>query len=186
MTLIEAIAVAFGIACVVLTIRQHMACWPTGLVMVVLYIGIFYEARLFSDMALQVVYIFLQIYGWYHWASGGSRDNPLPVTLLTGKARAGWALVALVGAMTLGYSMHRWAGASLPYWDAAAAVMSLIAQWFLARKVLESWIVWIAVDVLSIGIYVAKELYLTMALYVVFLGLAISGLLTWKKQLRNA
>ncbi len=186
MTLLEAIAVVFGIACVILTIRQHMACWPTGLVMVVLYIRIFYEARLFSDMALQVVYIFLQVYGWWHWARGGSRDNPLPVSLLTSKARAGWALAAIIGTVVLGYSMNRWAGAALPYWDAAAAVLSLIAQWFLARKVLESWIVWITVDVLSIGIYGVKELYLTMGLYVVFLGLAISGLLAWKKQLHQA
>jgi nicotinamide mononucleotide transporter len=186
MSILEAIAVVFGISCVILTIRQHMACWPTGLIMVVLYIWIFYEAKLFSDMALQVVYIFLQIYGWHHWASGGSRENPLPVSLLGWKARAGWLVAAAIGASALGYGMHRWAGAALPYWDAAAAVLSLIAQWFLARKVLESWILWIAVDLLSIGIYGVKGLYLTMGLYVVFLGLAIGGLFAWKKELRQA
>ncbi|MBN8709815.1 MAG: aminotransferase [Verrucomicrobia bacterium 61-8] len=186
MSLLELTAVIFGIICVVLTIKQHIACWPTGLVMVILYIWIFYEARLFSDVALQVVYIFLQIYGWYHWAKGGNRDNPLPVTLLSWKARLAWGLVALLGTLVLGYSMNRWAAASLPYWDATAAVLSLIAQWFLARKLLESWVVWIAVDVLSIGIYGVKGLYLTMGLYFLFLGLATAGLLAWRKEWRTA
>ena len=185
MSPIEAIAVVFGIACVILTIRQHMACWPTVLVMVVLYIWIFYEAKLFSDMALQVVYIFLQIYGWHHWACGGSRDNPLPVTLLSWKARSGWIIAAVIGSCALGYGMQRWAGAALPYWDATAAVLSLIAQWFLARKVIESWSLWITVDILSIGIYGVKGLYLTMGLYVDFLGLATGGLLAWNKELRR-
>jgi nicotinamide mononucleotide transporter len=79
--------------------------------------------------------------------------------------------------------MHRWAGAALPYWDAFAAVLSLIAQWLLARKALESWILWIVVDVVSIGIYSAKELYLTAGLYVIFLGLAITGLMAWRRDL---
>ncbi len=186
MTIIEAIAVIFGIACVILTIRQHIACWPTGLVMVVLYIQIFYEARLYSEMALQIIYIFLQIYGWWHWARGGSRDNPLPVVRLGSFAKMGWFLVAATGTVILGYSMNRWAAADLAYWDAAVAVMSLIAQWFLARKILESWLVWIVVDVLSIGIYGVKGLYLTMGLYVIFLGLAICGFLAWRKQISQA
>lgn len=186
MSWVEAIAVVFGIASVVLTIRQHMACWPTGIVMVVLYTGIFYEARLFSDMGLQVIYVFLQIYGWIHWAKGGARDNPLPVTLLSTRSRVTWLILAVFATLGLGYSMHRWAGAALPYWDASATVLSLIAQWFLARKILESWVLWIAVDVLSIGIYFVKELYLTTGLYVIFLGLAISGLLAWKRAMRTA
>jgi nicotinamide mononucleotide transporter len=182
MTLIEAIAVFLGIVCVVLTIRQHMACWPTGLVMVVLYVWIFYQARLFSDMALQVIYIFMQVYGWIHWSRGGRRDNTLPIVRLSSRETVVWTEVAILGTVGLGYGMNRWAGAALPYWDAFAAVLSLIAQWFLARKILESWVLWIVVDVVSIGIYTAKALYLTMGLYVVFLGLAAIGLRTWRKE----
>ena len=186
MTLIEVIAVLFGVACVVLTIRQHIVCWPTGLVMVVLYIWIFYQARLFSDMALQVVYIFMQVYGWVHWSRGGARDNPLPVARLSSRAKVAWGLVAVLGTVGLGYSMNRWAGAALPYWDAFTAVLSLIAQWFLARKILESWLLWITVDIVSIGIYFVKELYLTAGLYAVFLGLATIGLMTWRKEFTKA
>jgi nicotinamide mononucleotide transporter len=183
MSPIELIAVLFGIACVVLTIRQHIACWSTGLVMVVLYIGIFFNAHLYSDMSLQIVYVFLQVYGWFHWVRGGSRENPLPVALLSKRARLGWTVVAICGTFLLGYSMRRWAGAALPYWDAFAAVLSLIAQWLLARKALESWLLWIVVDIVSIGIYSVKELYLTAGLYVLFLGLAITGLMAWRKDL---
>lgn len=186
MTAIELIAVLFGIACVVLTIRQHVACWPTGLVMVILYIGIFFNARLYSDMGLQVVYVFLQIYGWIHWAKGGSRGNPLPVVLLSKRARLLWSIVAVAGTLVLGYSMHRWAGAALPYWDALTTVLSLIAQWLLARKALESWLLWITVDIVSIGIYSVKELYLTAGLYMIFFGLAIAGFISWRRNLVRA
>jgi len=183
MAFIEAIAVVFGLACVILTIRQHIACWPTGLVMVILYIWIFREARLYSDMSLQIVYVFLQIYGWIQWTRGGTLENPYCVRMLSNATRLACAGLILVGTAVLGYGMNRWAGASLPYWDAATTVMSLVAQWFLARKVLESWVLWIVVDALSIGIYAVKGLYLTMGLYAVFLGLAISGLWVWRKGL---
>jgi nicotinamide riboside transporter PnuC len=80
LTTIEASASAFWLLCVWLTVRQNIWCWPTGLVMVSLYVWIFYQVRLYSDMILQVIYIVLQIYGWAHWLRGGPRESPLPIT----------------------------------------------------------------------------------------------------------
>jgi len=183
---IEIVATVFGLASVLLTVRQNIWCWPTGLIMVFLYIFIFYEARLYSDMGLQVVYVVLQIYGWYHWLHGGKDKGELKVMRIGRRGAAGWALVAVACTFGLGYTMRTFTNASLPYWDAAATVMSLIAQWLMARKVLESWVIWIAVDVLSIGIYLAKGLYPTMVLYVAFLVLATMGLFAWRKSWKQA
>ncbi len=185
MTAIEAIAAVFGVLCVVLTIRQNIWCWPTGLVMVILYIYIFADAKLYADTGLQVIYVVLSIYGWVHWCRGGNRENPLPVTTLSGRARAAWLAVALIGTAALGAMLDNLTDAALPYPDAFIASLSLVAQWLMARKKLESWIAWITVDTVAIAVFAAKELYITSGLYALFLGLAIAGYLEWKKS-RNA
>ncbi|MCI0529485.1 MAG: nicotinamide riboside transporter PnuC, partial [Nitrospira sp.] len=151
----------------------------------VLYIFIFYQVRLYSDMLLQVIYVFLQIYGWYNWLYGSKDRGELQVSHITGSEIALWTVVAVGGTSGLGFSMDRYTNADLPYWDATATVLSLIAQWLMAKKILECWLIWITVDVLSMGIYTVKGLYLTTGLYAVFLGLATSGLFAWKKTLVN-
>jgi nicotinamide mononucleotide transporter len=180
---IEIAAVALGLICVWLTVRQHIACWPTGLAMVTLYIVIFFRAKLYSDMLLQVVYIFLQVYGWHAWLRGGPQQSLLAASRLPRRAIGPWLTACLVATVALGTVMDRATDASLPYVDAFATVASLIAQWWMARKVLESWLVWIVVDVVSIGMYLAKDLQLTAALYAVFLVLATLGFIEWRKTL---
>ena len=96
MNLIEALATIFGLLCVWLTTRQNVWCWPTGLVQVFLYIFVFYDAKLYSDMILHIIYVVMQIYGWYHWLHGGENAATLQVSIL-GKRIAPWILVAIVG-----------------------------------------------------------------------------------------
>lgn len=171
----------------ILTIRQSLWCWPTGLLQVFLYIFIFYEAKLYSDVGLQVVYVGLQAYGWWSWLKGGPRqDNDLPVTGLSDRARLGWSAVALVGAALLGGGMARWTDAALPVPDAFITSASLVAQGLLSRKKWESWLGWIAVDLVAVPVYAIKALYLTAALYAVFLVLAIQGLRQWRSDLAAA
>jgi nicotinamide mononucleotide transporter len=183
MSAIEIFATLFGLISVYLTVRQNIWCWPTGLVMVVLYIFIFFNVRLYSDMGLQIFYVFMQFYGWYNWKFGNkNKGDDLPVTRLTGKSIAVWIAAIAIANFALGYAMSYYTNASFPYLDAFATVTSLAAQWFLTVKVLESWVLWITVDVISIGIYALKGLYLTSGLYAVFLALAILGLLKWYKS----
>ncbi len=185
MSWIEIIAVALGIATVFLTVRQNMWCWPTGLVQVLLYIEIFYEARLYSDVLLQVIYVVLQIYGWYHWASGKSAmRSELPVTSLSLRQVASWIAITIAGAFVWGELMLRFTNAASPRADAFIAIASLCAQYLLARKKLESWYWWISVDVVAIGVYWSRDLRLTSGLYAVFLGLCIAGLVEWRKSQR--
>lgn len=182
MSIIEVVAVVFGLVCVWLTVRENIWCWPTGLVMVALYIVIFLRAKLYSDMGLQVVYVFMQIYGWYNWLHGGKDKGELKVTRMTRVGIILWSIVGICGTAGLGFVMDTYTDASLAYWDAATTVLSLIAQWLMAKKLLESWVVWIIVDVLCVGVYTVKGLYLTTGLYAIFLGLATAGLLTWRKS----
>jgi len=185
MTWIELIAVVFGLICVWLTIRQNIWCWPTGLVQVTLYIAIFYHVKLYSDLLLHVIYVVLQIYGWYHWLHGGKDRQVLPVSTLGVSSRIAWPTAALFGTLGWGYLMAKYTDAAVPYGDAFTTVASLIAQWLLARKKLESWLFWISVDVVAIGIYWYKSLYLTSGLYAVFLVLAMLGWSAWRNDFRT-
>lgn len=183
MTWIEATAVIFGLLCVWLTVRQNIWCWPTGLVQVALYIVIFYDAKLYSDVILHVVYVILQIYGWHHWLYGGRDRSKLPVTSLQAHGLIGWILVVAVGTAGWGWSMARFTDASVPYWDAFTTVASLVAQWLMTRKRLQSWLFWISVDIVAIGVYLHKSLIMTSGLYLIFLVLATMGFFTWRTSM---
>lgn len=183
MTLIEAVAAGFGLLCVVLTIRQSIWCWPAGLIQVALYSIIFYQVKLYSDLILHVIYIGMQLYGWYHWLHGGEGRGELRVTSLSPRGRIAWP-AAIAGVTCIwGYSMQTYTDADWPFGDAFTTVASLAAQWLMARKRLESWLYWIAVDVVAIGIYWQKSLYLTSALYTLFLILAMIGLSAWQRAM---
>lgn len=181
---LELAATVMGVVSVVLTIRQNIWCWPTGLVMVTLYIFIFKDAKLYSDMGLHVVYIFMQLYGWYFWLKGKDQQ-PADIKVLTPQGRMAWAAASAVGIVGLGYGMGHFTDAALPYWDAATTVLSLVAQWLLGRKILDNWAIWIVVDVMAVGVYINRDLHLTAGLYGVFLLLAASGLWTWIKEWRR-
>jgi nicotinamide mononucleotide transporter len=187
---IEALAVVFGIACVALTVKQSLWCWPAGLVQVTLYVYVFYTARLYSDMILHVIYIGLQIYGWHHWLQGTAAPSPasdvratLPVSTLGSRQRWLWSLGVLLVAFGWGEIMARYTDATAAHADAFIAAASLWAQYLLARKKIENWIVWMVVDVVAIAVYWSRDLMLTAGLYVVSLLLCIAGLGTWHRSL---
>jgi nicotinamide mononucleotide transporter len=182
MALIEILATIFGFICVWLTIKQNIWCWPAGLIQVSLYVFVFHQARLYSDMGLHVIYVLMQFFGWYYWMYGGADRGQAKVARLSPRARAAWATMALAGTACLGFVMDNYTNADLAYWDAATTVLSLIAQWLMAKKILESFLIWMAVDVLCVGIYAVKALYPTTGLYLAFLVMATMGYLEWRKS----
>jgi len=183
MQCIEMAAVVFGLLCVMLTIRQSIWCWPTGLAQVLLYIVVFFHAKLYSDVILHVIYVIMSIYGWHHWLHGGKDHGVLSTSKLSRKSMLVWPAITATGTGVLGYGMAHFTDASVPFGDAFTTVASLVAQWLMTRKRLESWLFWIAVDIAAIGIYLYKDLYMTAGLYSVFLVLAVIGLSAWQKQL---
>lgn len=178
---IEWIAVACGIMNVSLIIQRSIWNYPFGFAVVTLYFFIFWEYRLYSDALLQVYFFIIQIYGLYVWLNGRASDGrvivvPLKVSMLAvylGATAIVWLMVASL--------MEAHTDAVAPYWDAAVAALSITAQFLLSRRHLQSWYLWIAVDVLAIGLFYTRGLEPTAALYVVFLCLAITGLIQWRR-----
>ena len=187
MNAVEWIAALFGLACVWLCVRRNIWNWPVGLVQVILYAWVFFGARLYADFGLQLIYCVLQLYGWYHWLRGGQRGvtHELPVTRWPARSAATWLVLSAIATGVEGFLLKRYTNAAFPYWDGAIAILSLLATYLLARKILENWLLWIAVDVLGIGVYFAKDLYVTAGLYAVFLCMATAGWFAWRKNWRE-
>ena len=179
----EVFAVILGVIAVYLSTRQNVWTYPLGIISVFIYIEIFYEVKLYADMGLQVFFIILQVYGWYEWLYGGEHKSVLHVSRTPFKTGIILALFVFAGTAVLGYTLHRTTDASLPYIDSFLAVLSMVAQWLLAKKYIENWNVWVAVNIGSIAMYGYKELYFTMVLYGVYLALAIIGYREWKKEI---
>ncbi len=180
---LEAIAVGFGIVSVYLSTRENIWSWPTALVNVTLFFALFFRSGLYSDTGLQVVYFALSIYGWYEWLYGGAGRTAIKVSR-TG--RRTWIILCATAAVlwtVLGAVTSRLPGTALPYVDAATTTTSLIAQWMMTRKLLENWLIWIAVDVVYVGMFVFKGLYLTAFNYGIYLALAALGYVAWKRSI---
>ena len=179
----EVLAVVTGIISVYLSTRENIWSWPTALVNVSLYFVVFLEAKLYADMGLQVVYFALSLYGWYEWLYGGENRTELHVSRTPRSLGVRLVLIGAATATVLGTMLARFTDAALPYVDSATTSTSLVAQWMMTRKLLENWAVWAVVDVVYIGMFVFKRLYLTAGLYSVFLVLAIMGYFQWRRSL---
>ena len=180
---LEVIASLLGLVSVGLTVRQNVLCWPIGIVMVALFTIVFARERLYADAGLQVVFLVLQVYGWYEWLHGGKGASELPVTRTTPSTLLGLLVLGAAGTAALGTALARWTNQDLSYLDSAVAVYSLVAQGLLARKKIENWLLWIAIDVLAVGIYAWKHLYATAVLYGIFCFMAAAGYRAWRRSL---
>ncbi len=183
---LEIVAVLLGITNIVLLIRRSIWNYAFGIATVILYFEIFCEARLYSDMGLQLFFVVVQGWGWWAWARAGGMGGPVKVEKLSVRQRCLW-LVAIVAATALwGTGMARLTDAAAPYWDAAVAMGSVAAQILLVRRKVENWLLWVAVDMLAIGLYVSRDLWLTAGLYGLFLILSIVGFIEWRRVEQDA
>jgi nicotinamide mononucleotide transporter len=163
-----------------LTTRRLLICWPVVLAADVIYLIVFYRARLFSDALLQLFFVAFTLYGWWHWWRGVREEGEVRVVPL-GTARLIAALaVGALGSVLLGLLMGR-IGAALPHLDATLTSYSLVASWWQARKHTANWWLWIAVNLVYIGEYVYKNLFATAVLYAVLAALAVLGWIDWRQ-----
>ncbi len=182
----ELVAVVLTLAAVYLTTRQNIWCWPLGMVSVTLYALVFHQAKLYADMGLQGLYLALAIYGWWAWLRGGEDHGELEVSLASGRARGVLAVIGVLAGITLGQTLDRFTDASLPFMDSILTSFSILAQWMQTRKLLEAWLVWLAVDVFYVGMFLYKGLYPTAGLYAIFLYLAVLGFVEWRRSMGQA
>ena len=180
----EIIAVITGLLCVYLAAVNNIWNWPFAIISVSIYIFIFFEARLYADMGLQFYFMAMNIYGWYYWSHKPAAEQKTPVILIKKQETIVAAIAVVLFTFILG-SVLKYTTASFPYLDSFCTACSLVAQYLLARKVLQNWLIWIFVDVIYVGVYTFKDLHLTAIMYAIYVAMALLGYLDWRKEYRK-
>jgi len=184
-SILEAIAVVFGILSVWFAKKENILVFPTGIISVVIYIYICFFAKLYADMGINFVYFIMSIYGWYMWSRKDADKYVLAISWCNAKDHI-ISGVMLVGFFAgLSYFLTMYTDSNVPIIDSLTTSIFIVGMWLMARKKIENWIYWIIGDIISIPLYFYKDLALTSIQFTVFLVLAILGYLEWRKKLKH-
>ncbi|MGG9970188.1 nicotinamide riboside transporter PnuC [Ferruginibacter sp. SUN002] len=188
---VELIGTLFGLASVYFASRANILTWGTGIVNEVFLFILFFQIQLYADMFLQIYFFVVTLYGWYKWNTKTSENKlseisfrnkiSLAVTILIGTLISGFLLTNIHLYLPAYFKIQ----AAYPFIDSFVMVSSIVATILLAKKKIENWYLWIAVDLVCVVLYFKKGVYFLSLEYFIFLGLASYGLYHWRKQLRN-
>ena len=181
MSPLEVVGTLLGFANIVLLIRRSVWNFPAAMAMVSCIGVVLFEAKLYAEAGLQVFFFVVNAWGWYLWSRAKDTDDRVPVRWLSWRDRLAWLAATLAISLSMGALLHRYTDAALPWADSAVTGMSIAAQFMLSFRRIENWILWIVIDVVSITLYVMRDLPLLAVLYTAFLGLSALGLREWMR-----
>ncbi|MCK4569488.1 MAG: nicotinamide mononucleotide transporter [Bacteroidales bacterium] len=200
-SILEAIAVIFGILSVWFAKKENILVYPTGIISVLIYIYICFFVKLYADMGINFVYFVMSIYGWYMWSRKDAGKHVLPISWCKPKDHLISAAMLVGFFITLSYVLSNYIGSNVPIYtdsnipiyidrnipiiDSLTTSFFIVGMWLMARKKIENWIYWIIGNVISIPLYFYKELALTSIQFTVFLVLAIMGFIEWRQKLKQ-
>ena len=184
MTELELAGFVFGIAGVYFTLKENVWCFPIGIMNVVLSLFLFWEQQLFADAFQQFIYVFLLSFGWYKWVNETDQQNETTIQNISKSVFFKATLISILFSVGLALYLANYTTATYPWIDSFATGFSFLAQWMIARKYLENWLVWIPVNITYCLVYWYKDLPLYVVLFVVYLCLAMYGYSQWKKALQ--
>lgn len=182
----EALAVALGIVYLLGAMRESLWCWIAAFLSTLIYLFLFWHANLPMESGLQLYYLAMAVYGWWHWHRGSTASaEPLPVR--TWPLRNHVATIALVLAASLasGAVLTHFGLGRLPYVDSFTTWGAIVTTWMVAQKLLENWLYWLVVDGVSLYLYIDRGLHLTALLFVVYLVIVIFGYFQWRHHYRE-
>ena len=183
-TWLEIVAVVLALVMVGCNIREIHWGWPLAIVSSVMYFALFWRSRLYGDAALQIFFAVVAFWGWFQWLRGARADGTsLTVARLTRRGLLYTVAACAVLWPITGWFLNTFTDTDVPWWDAFPTAVSLVGQFLLGRKYLENWAVWIVVNVVSVGLFAYKGLWLTVGLYAVFIALSVAGWQAWKRKL---
>ena len=186
MNIVEIFGLCTGTLSIALLIKQNIWTWPIGIAYTLASLYVFFTAKLYADFTLHIFFLIMSAYGWYYWLRGkNSYDSELPVSRESKKVLAYSIVICFFAVNFSGNLFSTYTDADLPYLDNTTSILSILAIWLQSRKKIESWILWLIIDMLSVGIYFYKELYFYSLLYSVYIAMAFLGYVTWLKSYSN-
>ena len=178
---LETIAVLLGVAYLLFAMRENSLCWYCAFISTGIYIWIFGDVSLYMESALNAYYMLMAVYGWYQWQRGGNSSEGIKLNSWGLRNHLTAIGLVLVLSAVSGYLLSQNTDARLPYIDSFATWGSVVTTYMVARKVVENWLYWIAINLATIFLYIDAKLYQTVGLYSVYLVLAVVGYIAWRK-----
>ena len=182
---VEIVGALAGFVYVFFEIKVSKWMWPIGLLTSIFYIVIFFKSKFYADMSLQFYYVAISLLGWYWWLKGGREGKALEMSHLSSNFVIKLSVISLLVFVLIAYILVNYTDSPLPYWDALTTSLSIVATWLLARKIIEHWLLWIFIDLVSMVLYIYKGLYPTSILFLFYSVLAVLGYFQWKKELKH-
>lgn len=191
-TWMEFVAVILGIASVWYARRENILVYPTGIVSVLIFVFICFNARLYADAGINLFYFGMSVYGWYNWTRPAGNSGQLAISVNSLKQQwtgigltviSYWAILGLI--WLFNYDDTVYMQSYVPWTDSFTTSVFLVGMLLMARKKVENWAYWIIGDVISIPLYFMKGLVFTSFQYLVFLIIAVMGLIEWRRRFRN-
>lgn len=183
---IEIAGTIAGFIYIYFQIKEDILLWPFGLISSALFIYVYFNTKLYADMALYVYYVIVSIYGWIYWKKGREKTNEKKLPIVSPHTKTFIVLFLIAAGLFafIAYVLINHTDSPAPYLDSFTTSLSIVGTWMLAKKILQHWLVWIIVDATSVGLYFYKEIYYVTTLFVVYTILAVVGYIAWKKEYR--
>ena len=181
---IEITAVILAILYLVLAVKQNILCWVAGIMSSVLYFFIMQSAGLYMEAYLQVFYVVMGFYGWSQWRAGEINNTIFVVNTWSKYQHLTAISIILALSFLSGFLLERFTDAALPFLDALVTWGAVVATYMVAKKLLENWIYWFVIDATSIFLFIARDLWLTAALFMIYIVIIYFGYQSWNK-IRN-
>lgn len=180
---LELIALVLSLVMVALNMRVNPLAWPLAIVSSLLYFLVFWDSRLYGEASLQIFFAVVALWGWWQWLRGTLDDGTaLRVRALPRRALMGCLAALALAWPALALFLRRYTDSDVPWFDALPTAGSLVAQWLLGRQYVENWPAWLLVNVVSVGLFAVKGLWLTVLLYAVFVVLSAIGWRAWRRR----
>lgn len=185
--ILEIVGVAIGLIYLWLEYKASIYLWIASIVMPAIYLFVYYDAGLYADTALNIYYLVIAIYGWIAWkynisfSSKKTQKKELKISHVAPRQWIALILLYAVSQIVTSTLLINFTDSDVPWLNGLTTALSIVGMWMLARKYIEQWIVWLAVDILSAGLYIYKGLYPTAALYLLYTVIAVFGYMKWKK-----
>lgn len=185
MTVWESLAVFLAVAYVLLAIRKSVWCWPAAFISTAIYTVLFWQVALLMESVLNVYYMVMAVYGYWLWSRGRSEDQDIELVSWSTSRHVQIIVITSMVSLAVGWLMANYTQASFAYLDAATTCFAVMTTYLVANKVIENWLYWFIINLVSIYLYLNKGLMLTSMLFVLYLGMAIVGYLMWRRDWRS-
>ncbi len=160
-------------------VKASIWLWLMGIIMPAIYTVVFYKSGLYADFGIQVYYIIAALYGFLFWTFGKKQEKPLPIVHTSARQGVILFLITVLIFIPIYLILTNFTDSTVPLYDSATTALSIVALWMLAKKHVEQWFVWIAVDAVSSALYFYKGIYFTAVLYAVYTVVAVYGYKKW-------